>query len=136
MIELYVLATLGAMGYLLNKASNTEVSAKPSTKLSVNEIPSQDTVYESNNFQKAKEAEERKARKMFEMAKNPKRNNVVDKNFALLQSGGQQALANSDRIKSLSGEYIDSQQFKHNNMVPFFSGNVKQICLTMPMQHS
>jgi hypothetical protein len=126
MIELYVLATLGAMGYLLNKASNTEVSAKPSTKLSVNEIPSQETVYESNNFQKAKEAEERKVKKMFEMAKNPKKNNVIDKNFALLNTGGQQALANADKIKSLSGEYIDNKQFTHNNMVPFFGGNVKQ----------
>lgn len=126
MIELYVLATLGAMGYLLNKASNNDVSAKNSTKISVNEIPSQDTVYEAKHFQRVKEAEERKAQKMYELSKKPKKNNVVDKNFALLNAGGKEALASSDRIKSLSGEYIDAKQFIHNNMVPFFGGNVKQ----------
>lgn len=125
MIELYVLATLGAMGYLLNKASNTETSPTKSSKLSVNEIPSQDTIYASNNYQKTKDIEERKIQQMYEKSKNPTKNNVIDKNFTLLNQGGKEA-RDKQRIKSLTGDYIDSKQFTHNNMVPYFGGHVKQ----------
>ena len=32
---------------------------------------------------------------------------------------------NLQQIYSLTGNYLDSQQFKHNNMVPFFGGKIK-----------
>ena len=32
---------------------------------------------------------------------------------------------NPQQIYSLTGNYLDSQQFKHNNMVPFNGGKVK-----------
>jgi len=32
---------------------------------------------------------------------------------------------NPQQIYSLTGNYLDSQQFKHNNMVPFFGGKIK-----------
>ena len=31
----------------------------------------------------------------------------------------------SGQYKTLGGEYADSSYFKHNNMVPFFGGNLK-----------
>ena len=32
---------------------------------------------------------------------------------------------NPQQIYSLTGNYLDSQQFKHNNMVPFYGGKIK-----------
>lgn len=113
MIELYVLATLVAMGYLLNKSSQT-VSTQ-SKLVSVNDIPSQETVYHSNQVKRARQIEQKKAAKMYELAKNARKNNVISKNYA-----------DAPRIKSLTGEYVDIEKFTHNNMVPFFGGNVQQ----------
>lgn len=126
MIELYVLATLGAMGYLLNKASNTEASPTKADKLAVSEIPSQDTIYASNHFQKVKDLEERKAAKMFQKSLNAKKNNVINHNYALNNQSGTENAVDSMKVKSLTGEYLDAKQFTHNNMVPFFGGHVKQ----------
>jgi hypothetical protein len=64
MIELYVLATLSAMGYLLNKTSSS-VSTK-SNALNKNELPSVDSIYSSNHFERVKELERRKAAKALE----------------------------------------------------------------------
>lgn len=38
---------------------------------------------------------------------------------------GEQVGQNPQQIYSLTGNYLDSQQFKHNNMVPFNGGKVK-----------
>lgn len=117
MIELYVLSTLAAMGYLLNKSSQT-VSSK-SSRLNVHELPSQDSIYTSNFSKQVRDIEEKKAAKAFAASKRPGETNVISKNFAVNNEGRK-------RIKSLSGKYIDSEEFTHNNMVPFFGGNVKQ----------
>ena len=120
MIELYVLGTLSAMGYLLNK-SNSSVSTK-SNVINKHEIPSVDTIYSANHYEKVKAIEERKAVKAFEMAKNPKKNNVISKNYGAMKLDE----FPDQRVKSLSGDYVNVEQFTHNNMVPFFGGNIKQ----------
>jgi hypothetical protein len=38
---------------------------------------------------------------------------------------GEPVSNNPQEIYSLSGNYLDSQQFKHNNMVPFYGGKIK-----------
>lgn len=121
MIELYILGTLSAMGYLLNKSSSSVTTN--SKAVNKNEIPSMDTIYSANHFEKVKAIEERKAAKVFEMAKNPKKTNVISKNYGSMKGD---EFASANKIRSLSGDYIDAEQFTHNNMVPFFGGNVKQ----------
>lgn len=39
--------------------------------------------------------------------------------------GGLPVGQNPQQIYSLNGNYLDSEQFKHNNMVPFFGGKIK-----------
>lgn len=127
MIELYVLGTLSAMGYLLNKSSKT-VQTK-SGYVNVNEMPSQENIYSSKYFEQVKKIEERKAAKMHSLSKNPKKNNVISKNFNLESQQPITTQTNTlpvSKVKSLTGEYIDPNDFTHNNMVPFFGGNVKQ----------
>jgi hypothetical protein len=120
MIELYVLATLSAMGYLLNKTSNT-VTTK-SNSISKNEIPSVDSIYSANHVRKVKEIEERKAAKAYAMAKNPSKTNIISKNYGALK----QDEFKHPKVRSLTGDYMSTEEFTHNNMVPFFGGNIKQ----------
>jgi hypothetical protein len=121
MIELYVLGTLSAMGYLLNKTSTT-VTTK-SNVISKNEIPSVDSIYSANHTQRVKEIEERKAAKVYEMAKKPSKTNVISKNYGALK---QDEFTSGSKLKSLTGDYVSAEEFTHNNMVPFFGGNIKQ----------
>lgn len=121
MIELYILGTLSAMGYLLNKSSSA-VNTK-SKMVNKHEIPSVDTIYSANHYEKVKAFEQKKAAKAFEMAKNPTKTNVISKNYGAMKNTEFKPV---QKIKSLTGDYVDAEQFTHNNMVPFFGGNVKQ----------
>ena len=123
MIEVYVLATLAAMGYLLNKSSKPDQQNTVRSKfLNVHELPSQDNIYQSNHFERVKESEQRRAAKVFEQAKNAPLNNVISKNYG----GMKDVYTPSKKVKSLTGDYVDSSTLTHNNMVPFFGGNIKQ----------
>lgn len=125
MIELYVLATLSAMGYLLNKSSNTPT--KNSNVVHVNELPSQDSIYSSDRYQQVKRIEEAKIAKMYAMSKDPATNNVISMNYGAMKDDFKQPKTTSTKkVRTLTGEYVEAEQFVHNNMVPFFGGNIKQ----------
>jgi len=47
--------------------------------------------------------------------------NVYEKN----QNNGERVGNNIQEIYSLTGNYLDSAEFKHNNMVPFYGGKIK-----------
>ncbi len=116
MIEVYVLATLVAMGYLMNKTSKpTEIDSK---LLNLREMPSQDNIYSSHFSKKVDAFENQRATKMYEKSLDPIKNNVISRNYGLDKP--------KQKVKSLTGEYIDVENFTHNNMVPFFGGNIKQ----------
>jgi hypothetical protein len=60
----------------------------------------------------------------------PNPNSVTDKYFDQnvyeeRQEAGKKVGNNIQEIYSLSGNFLDSEQFKHNNMVPFYGGKIK-----------
>ena len=60
----------------------------------------------------------------------PNPNTVTDKYFNQnlyeeKERMGKKTGNNIQEIYSLSGNYLDSEQFKHNNMVPFYGGKIK-----------
>lgn len=60
----------------------------------------------------------------------PNPNKATDKYFnqnfyATKENAGVQVGSNIPQVYSLSGNYMETQQFKHNNMVPFNGGKVK-----------
>lgn len=103
MLEVYVVLTLSAIGYLLNSMNN---SVKPKrNEINKFEMPSMSTIYNSDYAKKAEETERKIAEKAYKEALKPKK---------------------SQRIMSLAGELIDEDNFKHNNMEPYFGGRIKQ----------
>lgn len=115
MLEAYVVITLGALGYLLNSMNKTVKS----TTLSINkkETPSMNTIYDSQYFTDADNIEKTRAAKEYNKSLDPASTNVISKNYALDKP---------KKIKSISGQYIATEEFTHNNMVPFFGSHVRQ----------
>jgi hypothetical protein len=110
MLELYIVLTLCALGYVINKkvgSGKLQHMSIPSFELKENKknIP---TIYESKEFANVQRKEIIKARKMHDASKEPQKTNVIP------------------RIKSLSGDYVDPDSFTHNNMTPFFGRTIKQ----------
>lgn len=103
MLELYVVLSLGALGYLLNSTSS---KVKPK-KHQVNrfELPSMSNIYESTASRKADDAERRIAERAYKEALAPKKTN---------------------RIMTMAGEMVDQGEFTHNNMEPYFGGRIRQ----------
>lgn len=108
MLELYVLATLGSLGYFF-KQQQTVVKNKKAfnnRKIKKSEIPSHKNVYGSNYTRKIKSNELKRA------TRHLKQKNVVHIN------------EKNHNFSRLAG--VPISDFKHNNMVPFFSGTPTQ----------
>lgn len=103
MLEVYVIISLAAAGYLFNSMGN---SVKQNKK-EVNrfEMPSMTNIYDSQYSKKADDTERMIAERAYKQALKPKKTN---------------------RIMSLNGELVDEDNFKHNNMEPYFGGHIRQ----------
>jgi len=114
MIELYVLGSLGVIGYLINKSTEKvkpELRTNEYNKRNViekGEKNSSINMYESKRVQDVQKIEQKKAARMHEASKDPVKTRVIP------------------QIKSLTGEYVNPDSFTHNNMTPFFGRSVKQ----------
>lgn len=123
MIEAYVILTLGAIGYLLNK-SHQKIETGQRSTISKYEEPSMKNIYSSDFSQETLRRTGEKAHKMHEASKNPKQTGVISMNYPFTKETQEQQ--QEERIMSLTGEYMNNNNFTHNNMMPFFGGSVKQ----------
>lgn len=123
MIEAYVILTLGAIGYLLNK-SNQKIQTGQKSSVSKYEEPSMKNIYNSDYSQETLRQTGERAHKMYEDSKNPRKTGVISMNYQFTKDDREQQQEN--KIMSLTGEYMSNSSFTHNNMVPFFGGSVKQ----------
>ena len=114
-MEVYVFFTLLGLGYIASK-SNTSSNAfkmKPFEH---------QTVYHSNITKHAKEIEENKVKKMYSKSKTPNNSKVISSNYKDIVNKTKPLNYES----KLAGINIPIEEFKHNNMEPFFGGTKKQ----------
>uniref|UniRef100_A0A6C0BEJ7 DUF5899 domain-containing protein n=1 Tax=viral metagenome TaxID=1070528 RepID=A0A6C0BEJ7_9ZZZZ len=126
MIELYVVVTLFALGYMINQ-SDTSKKTKQSQTINKSEIPSVNNIYDSRFCDVANSFAQKRSHSMVEASKNPARTGVISRNYKLneeIQKKDQPLM--KKRMKLMSGEEVDEMEFTHNNMIPFFGGSVKQ----------
>lgn len=125
MLEIYVILTLAGIGYLLNQTSFADKS-KGDNKLPLNknENPSMDNVYNSTYANETLRITGQKADKMYNLANDPRKNSVISQNYNFLKDNKE--TLQKEKVLSLSGKYIDKENFKHNNQIPFFGGSIKQ----------
>lgn len=124
MIEVYVLLTLGTLGYLLNKSSN-QVKKTSNKIVNVGEMPSMKNIYESTHSKKVDSITRAKAAKKYDESSVSRKTGVISDNYTFMKDDDK-AKQEDDMIVSLSGGYIRRDDFKHNNMVPFYGGSVRQ----------
>lgn len=120
MIELYVVGTLFAIGYLINQNNATKQKTDLPARLPVGELASMNNIYDSRYTGLANFETQKRSHAMTNAAKNPDVTGVISKNFKLNNEG------KGKKIRLMSGEEVDSATFVHNNMVPYYGGRIKQ----------
>lgn len=121
MIEIYVLLTLAALGFMMNKtSSNTRVINYKSYALNKTR-PSCNNVYQSKNYLDTRNIVEKHAKDMFDKSVDPTKTGVISKNFY-----DKKEEVKEKKIKSLTGDYVDEKEMFHNNMTPYFGSRIRQ----------
>ena len=117
-MELFVAGTLASVGYLLAKKNKVDNDDQQYTKISKNEKPSMQNVYNSKYTNEVAQTVDRKAKRNYDKAQKYKETGVIPLNLKQVN--------NSSIKSSLAGVEIPIDDFKHNNMVPYFGGSIKQ----------
>jgi hypothetical protein len=94
------------------------------------DVPSMNNIYESKYWDKVRKDEQSRSDKMYEKSKSPFETGIVAtpayaSMFQTLSDDNDNLLSN-DIVPSLSGNNISIENFTHNNMQPFFKGNITQ----------
>ena len=120
MLELYVVLTMAAIGYILNKSNGSQSAAiKVPVTSPHNEKPSMDNIYNSTFANETLRQTAQKAKAKYLQSMNPQVTGVISKNYGVLKE-------DTPKIRSLTGEYMTKEEFTHANMTPFFGGSIKQ----------
>lgn len=121
MIELYVVVTLFAIGYMINQSErpSRQVDKRSLTK---GELPSMNNIYDSRYTGMVNAGTQRLSHKMTEAAKNPSVSGVISRNYKTNEEDTKPL----KKIRLMTGEAVDQTEFSHNNMVPYFGGNIRQ----------
>jgi hypothetical protein len=127
-IELAALGALAGLGYLFTqrKSPTAPRQSDPDVEFKLvpaSEIPSTNTVYDSQHFHASQQMERVKARESFHQSSDPKKTGVVSRVYR--DTHGSQDRKKKYR-SALSGVELEEDNFRHNNMTPFFGSRVKQ----------
>lgn len=129
-MEVYASAALSGLGYALAQERDTfnTIKSQPTPK---NDIPSMRSLYDSDYWNQVRKEEFQTASQSWVASQNPLHSGVVPRPgyadmFQPLTSESSQSPASGKFVSSISGDVIPVEQFTHNNMQPYFRGDVKQ----------
>lgn len=127
-MEVYVFFTLMGLGYMASQSSSRKTNLLKKTLHSSPEnsvdVMNTHSSYNDNISKFAKLVETQQAEEMYNKTKNT-HPNVISTNYR--DSLQQNDKKESDTFESmLSGQQIPLNEFKHNNMEPFFGSSIKQ----------
>ena len=119
-MELFTAAMLGGMGYMFSQGPSTNtVKENRENNVSRNEKPSVDSVYSGKHFNKTLEDTIRKNSKMYDKGLKPYENKTIPTNMKHIKT-------DKNIHSRLADIDMPANEFKHNNMVPFFGGKITQ----------
>ena len=119
-MELFTAGALGTIGYLFSQ--NEKYTSKDTNEnlINKNEKPVVDHVYSGKQFNKTQEDIIRKANKKYNESLKPYENKVIPNNMKHVKT--------DKHIHSrLADIDMAPEDFKHNNMVPFFGSKMTQV---------
>jgi len=124
-MEAVIIGSLLGAGYLLNKTGKNDRNINEDTETSF-KMPSEKSIYESDRYDDSKNYEDDRVINSFKKAKDGINTNVIAPQFNNdifnTQHTSVKYLQNS-----LTGEKKSLDDYKHNNMLPFFGSHVRQV---------
>ena len=131
-MEAYASAALVGAGYAFNRNQDPHANIM-SNKLNSSDVPSMKSLYDSKHWDEVRQQEFGLSTNMWNQAQTPMETGVVPKpayadQFIPITPKFNKSGADAPKkpIQSLTGETISPENFKHNNMQPFYRGDVKQ----------
>lgn len=130
-MEAYASAALSGLGYAFSQEQNPFHSVQD-VPVTAGDVPSMNSLYQSTYWDKVRSDEFSLATNSWNKSQTPLQTGVVPKPayadmFMPLKPEQTLNMAPPTRaVSSLTGETIPAEQFTHNNMQPFYRGNVKQ----------
>lgn len=126
-MELYAGATLSGLGYMLQQERDSLKKSLPFEALP-EQKPSMGDIYQSSYWNKVKKDEQQLAWDKWSASQKPLESGVVPRPaYADMFYSEVDAKDLSDNVtQSLTGKWMKNEEFKHNNMKPYFRGSVKQ----------
>lgn len=119
-MELFTAGALGTIGYLFSQNEKYTPKSLNDNNINKNEKPVVDHVYSGKQFNKTQEQIIRKANKKYNESLKPFENKVIPNNMKHIKT--------DKHIHSrLADVDMAPEDFKHNNMVPFFGSKMTQI---------
>ena len=131
-MEAYAGAALSSLGYMLQEERGAGAGLGLGNASVPSNMPSMTNVYQSTYSQQARAQESAAASRSWSASMNPQQSGVVPRPayasmFAEVSaSQGAQGQGGSRAVQSLTGDWMEPENFQHNNMQPFFKGSVKQ----------
>lgn len=133
-MEAYTSAALTGLGYALSQERNT-FQPVYSQNVPQNDLPSMKNLYNSDYWNQVRQQEFQLGTETWNQSQTPTTSGVVPRPayadmFTPISSGV--PLENIPReqagsfVESLTGNSVPVEQFKHNNMQPFYRGAIKQ----------
>ena len=110
---------LATIGYIFTKkeVSNDNFNDKENIE---NETPSMNNIYDSQHTQDVDRIVRKKAKIKHDKSKNYNQSGIIPINLNEIKGDSNKV------VSSLAGVEMTMDDFKHNNMVPFFGGSIKQ----------
>lgn len=120
---MYVFLTLCGLGYIISKSNNPhDTKHIPHLKKQPNKY-NRSNIYESNILKPAQEYAKIQIQNQYKKGQNPHKTGVISSNYRDVVANNSKKTTYDSK---LTGESIPIEEFKHNNMTPFFGGSVKQ----------
>lgn len=128
-MEAYAGAALTGLGYMLSQERDTLRQSLPFEPLQ-SEQPSMANVYESDHWNQVRKQEQGLVNNKWNASQDPMATGVVPRPaYAdMFYESVESPIASSGEgyVPSMAGNMIKTSEFTHNNMKPFFRGQVKQ----------
>ena len=120
-MDIYASAALTGLGYSLSKQRDTLKETEQFELANPNEVPSQRNVYASSIVANTRADELRRGTTMWNKSQNPLETGIAPRPAYADQFAYPNLTDNIDSttVQSLSGNMINSSEFKHNNMQPY-----------------
>jgi hypothetical protein len=138
MIEVYLLVTLAAIGYMMNASTTKAKSNTIVLKRHANQSQqrptlsrSQGDIYHSAALPKVEQEMMQRSQHMNTLSRNPRESGVISKNYAYEKNPSTFDMSKIDtaparKIKLMTGETVSAEDFTFNNMMPYFGGHIRQ----------